>query len=146
VRTTIGALICVVLALTSSIGSRPVAAAEIRADPSVNLGAVLEGKIEPGDFEKVRSFLLSEYSLEIFLASPGGDLAEAMKIGRLVRSLKLETVVPGKYSSEWVKKNPGFRKAHNLKDFSSDYTCTSACFFVFVAGIMRWADIFQKLI
>src|SRR5262245_20886682 len=61
---------------------------------------VLEGPIEVGDYDRLRDFLLAkrEYSAheplcaeiyldgcpeEIYLASPGGDVAEAMKIGRL---------------------------------------------------------------
>ena len=39
-----------------------------------------------------------------------------------------------------AEKNPGFVRTHNLKDFSSDYRCASACFFVFVAGIERAVD------
>jgi hypothetical protein len=78
-----------------AFGSTAIIAAEIRKDAfSGSMGAVLEGKIEPGDLEKLRSFIHDEPALEIYLASPGGDLAEAMKIGRLLRALKVTTIVP----------------------------------------------------
>src|ERR1700691_5626736 len=81
--------------LTSATAS----ASDIRADPSVaaGMGAVLEGKIESGDFEKFKKFVLgNDKIVEIYLASPGGDLAEALKIGILSRMLKLSTVAPSK--------------------------------------------------
>ena len=43
-----------------ALGSVTVDAAEIRADPF--RGAVLEGKIEAGDFERLRSFILDGVS------------------------------------------------------------------------------------
>ncbi len=125
----------VAIIASTAIGSLPAAAADIRAYP--NGGAVLEGKIETGDFEKVRGFLFDgNFSQRIYLASPGGDLAEAIKIGRLVRSLKLETAVPGKYPRGHVADLVRARLHHP----KADYMCASACFFVFVAGIKRFAD------
>ena len=124
-----------------AVGTGMVDAAEIRVDMTVRSGAVLEGKIEAGDFDKLRSYILDGRGAEnIFLASPGGDLAEAIKIGRFVRELKLTTSVPdklrpasrydGEYQKEWIAK-------YNLKDLKANYMCASACFFVFVAGIHR---------
>jgi hypothetical protein len=120
------------VALTS-IGSLPVKAAEIRAMGDT-YEAVFEGKIEIGDFEKLRSFVFGHITQQIYLASPGGDLAEAMKIGRLVRSLNMETIVPGAYPSQ-------LNRMHSfLHDLKANYMCTSACFFVYVAGIERFVD------
>jgi hypothetical protein len=62
---------------------------------------ILEGKIEKGDYDKLLKLIdedCSDYSncaSGIFLPSPGGDLVEAMKIGRLVRKQRLDTHVPG---------------------------------------------------
>jgi hypothetical protein len=60
---------------------------------------ILEGKLERGDYDKLLRLIdedCRDYSCTdgIYLASPGGDLIEAMKIGRLVRKLRLETHVP----------------------------------------------------
>lgn len=125
------------------LGSATLDAAEIRADPSrKGRGAVLEGKIEAGDFGKVRSFILDGDSADIlYLASPGGNLAEAMKIGRFVRALKLQTAIPGKFSRELEAKAAA---RHNLTEPRANYVCSSACFFIFVAGIYRNDDFFSS--
>jgi len=123
------------------LGPATVGAAEIRVDPSraAAAGAVLEGKIEAGDFDKFKNFLLNgDNAVEIYLASPGGDLAEAMKIGLLARILKLSTVVPSKALTNQNRDLAATRR--NLKDPKANYMCTSACFFVFVAGIHRSSD------
>jgi hypothetical protein len=121
------------------LGQSP-AAAELRLDPSHPSGnrVVLEGRIEAGDFERFKKIILdSGHVTEVYLASPGGDLAEAAKIGVLARVLKLSTVVPGK---QLTHSDYGLALArHGLKDIK-DYTCASACFFIFVAGIHRSAD------
>lgn len=128
--------------LACVLWSGTVSAAEIRADPAshgVATGAVLEGVIQAGDFEKFQKFILNgANAFQIYLASPGGDLAEAMKIGLLVRLLKLSTVVPGKPLT-----NQAFESAaaeHGLASPKADYQCASACFFVFVAGVHRSHD------
>jgi hypothetical protein len=128
--------------VVGGVCSAAVGAAEIRVDPSRGAvaGAVLEGKIEVGDFDKFVSFILSGHRpVEIYLASPGGVLAEAMKIGRLVRKLNLSTVVPSK---ALTNQNRDLVAAqHGLKDPKANYMCASACFFIFVAGIHRAYDL-----
>jgi hypothetical protein len=128
--------------VTCALCSGKVSAADVRMDPSqgvVAAGAIFEGPIQAGDFEKFKTFILNGgNAVQIYLASPGGDLAEAMKIGLLVRLLKLSTVVPGKTLT-----NQAFEAAtteHNLTNPKADYLCTSACFFIFVAGVHRSHD------
>jgi hypothetical protein len=123
------------------LGSATVSAAEIRVDPSsaATKGAVFEGKIEAGDFDKFKGFILNnEKTTELYLASPGGDLNEAMKIGLLVRALKLWTVVPSKTLTDQRRELAAAR--HDLKDAKDNYKCASACFFIFVAGVHRSSD------
>ena len=49
----------------------------------------MEGMIEAGDFEKFRDFILNTgNAVEVYLASPGGDLSEAMKIEFLGTTVK----------------------------------------------------------
>jgi hypothetical protein len=128
--------------LACVLWSGTVSAAEFRPDPAshgVAAGAVLEGPIQAGDFEKFKTFIFDGGNpFQIYLASPGGDLAEAMKIGLLVRLLKLSTVVPGKPLT-----NQAFESAaaeHGLTNPKPDYQCASACFFIFVAGVYRSHD------
>jgi len=111
-------------------------AAELHLDPSGSgTGAVFEGQIEAGDFDRFKDFILKGgRATDIYLASPGGNLAEAMKIGMLVRLLKLSTVVPSKQLTNHGRDLVATR--HDLKN-SKDYACASACFFIFVGGIYR---------
>jgi hypothetical protein len=128
-------------------GTATVAAAEIRMDSSFGTtkGIVLEGKIEAGDFDKFKNFILNgNNAVELYLASPGGNLGEAIKIGLLVRMLKLSTVVPSKTLTNQSRNMVVER--HNLKDPTKDYMCASACFFIFVAGIHRSSDNFGPVI
>lgn len=138
-------------------------AADIRADyigtPIVSRSGVkygersviIEGKIEAGDYDKLRSIYgergQSEFSLSmsevkvLSLASPGGDLAEAMKIGRLVRALKLTTGVPSRNPFlSHLDMGFGVPPEHKLQNPRANYMCASACFFIFVAGIKRMTD------
>ncbi len=115
----------------------------------VSYGFVLEGKIEPGDYDKLRTvygdvranqfYLGSLKANELYLASPGGDLAEAMKIGRLVRALKLHTIVPSRWDDPHTFDVMVIE--HELKEPKVNYMCASACFFIFVAGVERTADL-----
>ncbi len=48
---------------------------------------VIEGKIAPGDADKLESLLTERsHSLDLLLHSPGGNLLEAMTMGRLLRA------------------------------------------------------------
>lgn len=137
--------------LVCAVSVAPLGAADIRGD--MRDGVVLEGKIEAGDYNKLRTAFGLEKSInqfyigmpeanEIYLASPGGDLAEAMKIGRLVRALKLHTIVPSRlkyHPGPYEKYSPADR--HQLINPTANYMCASACFFIFVAGIKRTDEV-----
>jgi hypothetical protein len=83
---------------------------------------VISGEIMPGDYERLlfkiagdegRFFALNK----IILASDGGDVAEAVKIGGLVKSLFTQVIV-GPLTGR----------------------CVSACFFIYAAAAQREAD------
>jgi hypothetical protein len=61
-------------------------------------------------------------------------VTEAIKIGHLVRELKLRTIIPVQASDDFRKELAEDHKLTNPKD---NYLCASACFFVFVAGVER---------
>jgi hypothetical protein len=102
-----GSLIFHLLAATwLTVVIAPASGAEIRhAKPEEGLYAggariILEGKIKTGDYDNLLKLIDEDCSRRacadgIYLASPGGNLIEAMKMGRLVRKLRLETHVPG---------------------------------------------------
>jgi hypothetical protein len=62
---------------------------------------------------------------------------KAIKIGRLVRTLRWETEIPEKYPPGPPDLYSGIVAATKLKDPKQNYMCASACFFVYVAGIER---------
>jgi hypothetical protein len=89
------------------------------------------GEIEHGDFEKFRSTVLCEElsAFRVWIVSNGGDVVEALKIGRLVRALGMETVIPTMFNS-------GQLFSIEVPDHV-DQVCASACFFIYVAGVRR---------
>ena len=105
------------------------------------------GEIEAGDTSRLQSLLqTADPRIEINIWSPGGDLYEAMKLGRLVRDRFLIVNAPtvtrcetradpqlGGSSSEW---------AHDLwwgsdQPMSTRCACYSACFVIWAAGVIR---------
>lgn len=79
---------------------------------------LLKGEIIPGDYERLVQFavhnnidLTNEYFI---LSSLGGDISEALKIGRLLKNL---------YGTVWVGPNTG--------------KCASACFIIFASAVNR---------
>ena len=102
---------------------------------------VLEGKISAGDYDKFRAFLAVKSNFDkiiggVFLASPGGNVAEAMRIGRLIRELKLSTEAPSGPPAGIPKFGESLIRENNLVD-PKNYLCASACFFVYVSGVFR---------
>ena len=98
---------------------------------------LLEGQIVSGDFDRLRDALRDKAVFQkikegAFLASPGGDLLEAMRIGVLLRSLQLKTLLPVA-PSQFA---PALIQARDLKN-PSNYVCVSACFFLYLAGADR---------
>jgi hypothetical protein len=116
---------------------------------SVRETVVLEGTIVSGDYDKLLGFVIARNTRtgSIYLASPGGSVSEAIKIGRLIRELKLRTTLPVRYDqSEDLTRDDIATlseirslsvKAHNLTHPDSNYMCGSACFFAYVGGISR---------
>jgi len=124
--------------LAGVLFAHSVRSAEISGSKRDDRVAVLEGVIVPGDYEKVSQFILSSVHSRIFLGSPGGDLGEAIKIGRLLREFKFQTIVPSRNAGEAIQKM--LVQLSGLQNPQRNYVCTSACFFLFIAGIQRMAD------
>ena len=103
---------------------------------------ILEGKIEPGDYFSVRNFLRKKSNFEkisggVFLASPGGSVIEAMKIGHLIRALQLSTDAPSGPPTDVPKFGTSLITPRSLVNPQANYLCASSCFLVYVAGIYR---------
>lgn|GEM_PF-2609922 len=76
---------------------------------------VLEGLIETGDSDKLLNKIKSTKHSGLLLNSKGGDLEEAIKIGNIVKTLGMSIFV------------------------SKDGICGSACFFIYMNGLARFA-------
>jgi hypothetical protein len=102
--------------------SSTVSALQIRVGSSVcpasGIGGCisLAGEIEPGDYDRLVRTLLSDavddYILNVTVSSSGGDVLEAIKLGKLLSGL---------YATVWNTEGP----------------CDSACVFVLVGGRSR---------
>lgn len=107
---------------------------------------VLEGKIEPGDYISFRNFLRDKSNFEkitggVFLASQGGAVGEALKIGSLIRTLQLTTDAPASPPPEARAAGSPVIRGTDLKN-PRHYQCASACFLIYVGGADRrliWA-------
>jgi hypothetical protein len=117
----------------------PACAVSLNVDRSDTKTAILEGTIDPGDFEKLQIFLGGNKNIvRIYLASPGGNLGEALRMGLLVRHLNLSTIVPSKVLTHQALEQ--ISSQHGITHPETDYVCASACFFIFVAGVHRSSD------
>jgi hypothetical protein len=103
-----------------------------REDGTLISGVTVEGDIEPGDALKLSNSVLTlgGNARTVFLESKGGDVEEAMKMGTLIRRLRLRTEAPTKFEGHEVM-NPVLlaNKDNNI--------CASACFLVYAGGIKR---------
>src|SRR5208283_958192 len=107
--------------------------------PHKVVGFKIEGELQPGDARKVLT--LYEYygpavASNVYLWSPGGDVEEAMKIGRIIRRLRLETWVTDRYLTP-IDKSGAFPSPAN-KDNS---LCASACVLIWTAGATRQGNV-----
>lgn len=120
-------LLLSILCICASVFSPPAKALEITYsnlnpfDGSISKaeGLLLKGEIAPGDYAYLLDVIRSDTdrfwrSTGFVLASPGGDVQEALRIARLVK---------GTYSSVFVGEAAG--------------PCVSACFFIFSAATFR---------
>ena len=103
-----------------------------KTDNGRNLsGILIEGEITAGDFERFQGQVLKRQNIDpVWLASPGGDVIEAMKIGELVRELKLSVWAPSKNGLLF----PRLGSALNS-------VCASACFYIYAAGVQRRGEV-----
>lgn len=97
-------------------GNAKAANIEKSLDSHGNSLVLLQGKITPGDTQKLAQFFLNTRSYPALnLDSRGGDVVEAIRLGELVRALRLQVQV------------------------ADGGMCASACFFVWINGAYRVA-------
>lgn len=107
------------------LGSCISASADVTLQPGQGLGTdaiMIHSDIRKGDFDRFAKAAGSKHGLLVKLDSSGGDVIEALKIGRLIRQNFMYTEV-----------TPNSR-------------CASACVFLLQAGVARFADYQSQII
>lgn len=126
-------------ALVVAVWSAPCNAATFelarRADGIIVQGVKVEGDIVPGDAKKLLDFYQTYgvMTSPVHLRSKGGNVEEAMKMGAIIRRLRLETEVP-----VW---DAGRQPIDAIKvDHQENTICASACFLVYAGGASRFGN------
>jgi hypothetical protein len=87
-------------------------------EPTADNAILLTGEVRKGDYDVLRRFAAKDkerfHSRMVVLASEGGDLLEAIRIGLFFRKTYMEVFVNNKIGR-----------------------CASACFFIYVAAVQR---------
>ena len=104
------------------------------------LGVKIEGEIEPGDALKLLT--LYEYfghftTENVFLWSRGGDVEEAMLVGRLIRRLRLDTIAPSRGKFDVLT----LFGAHATPANKENNVCASVCVLIYAGGANRTGDL-----
>ena len=109
---------------------------------------LVNGPIVKGDYEKVAAFIRANHPFEstFRLVSPGGDVHEALKIGRLFRRYLIATVAPTDRYLEYANREP--RTTYGVPHLDSwpgsgsgdlcrgeNCICASACALIWFGGI-----------
>jgi hypothetical protein len=93
---------------------------------------IANGRITPGSSERFKSFLAAQAvprSARVWLNSPGGDLAEGLQMGKVIRAHQLDTLI--------ARVGPAAGTALRPFDRIAPAECDSSCNFVFMGGIKR---------
>jgi hypothetical protein len=97
---------------------------------------VIDGEIIKSDYTNfINRLLEGGVSLTgVYIASNGGDVMTAIKIGKLIRELKLATITGIK-----IDKKNNCNDVYYINE--ENCTCDSACVLIYLAGVDRGGDI-----
>jgi hypothetical protein len=116
-----------------------------RPNASTCEAILIRGDIEAGDGAKFLKLMQINHPFvsSVYLASSGGSVEEAIKIGKLIRRDMLDTIAPMPLyptPSDGVlmsMSEPGTELC-NSNIPGSDCHCASSCFLIWAAGASRW--------
>jgi hypothetical protein len=128
-----------VIMYASPIVLFPVTATQAAELERKGLLIFLRGSIAPGDSNKLKAIISVQPAKTMKLYSKGGDVNEAIKIGKIVRELKMTTSA----SHRVVLDHPSVlaRDLRNSGVSRENFACASACFLVWLAGVERSGDL-----
>jgi hypothetical protein len=103
--------------------------------PGTCTAILIRGEIVAGDADRFSETLRGKQPWidTVFLVSPGGNMAEALSIGRLVRRNLLTTSAPVDIQGD----GKGYMDFPWASCKGNRCICASACFFIWVAGVER---------
>lgn len=122
------AAIIVILAVPSFSSAAEITQGKSKSSVNIHI----DGEIAEGDYEKlINQILESGVSRNtIYLTSKGGNALEAIKIGRLIKSLGYQTEVPTRAGGKPV-----------CLEEAKDCTCESSCALIYLSGSYRSGDV-----
>ncbi len=122
----LAAILAIFFALTAS-------AASVR--PNGKNGVIIEGEIAQGDYARLVAVLDKGGGAidRVSIFSNGGSVFEAMKIGALIRGLRLRTIAPNRFGL-------GGNACSGIAN-QKNCTCLSACVLVFAGGIHHYGNV-----
>jgi hypothetical protein len=99
----------------------------------------LNGTIVKGDYDKVRRFFAQQknYMNVFYLVSTGGDVDEAMSIGRLFRKFLIHTWAPDDFLGRFHLGNFGSIQPPLDRCEGAQCVCASACALIWFGGVDR---------
>ncbi len=132
------------VALTMALSTFSFAATiePVKNDGADTYTIILEGEITAGDekhfFQTFSDKVLDgETVASVQLYSKGGDVDEAIKLGKMIRRLRLITIIPKIHDGISETDIPS---GYRLRD-NRNQACASSCFLVFAGGIWRIGNV-----
>lgn len=97
---------------------------------------IIEGEIKQGMLGEFNRHILEQKGNinKVAIFSDGGEIDEALKIGRGIRALRLATLVP-----IGQKELPKCDPIYQIKE--TNCRCNSACFFIYAGGVKRQGSV-----
>jgi hypothetical protein len=113
----------------------------VRPTQNTCVDGLIYGPIEQGDYEKVRAFYRQNHPfLSAFtLASPGGSVLEAFKIGQLFRKYLITVFAPVRVTSADGRER--FILAGEPECDSGRCICASACALIWFGAVDHWGTV-----
>jgi len=104
------------------------------------VNGLIFGQIEQGDYEKVRAFYRQNHPFlgAFTLASPGGNVLEALKIGRLFRKYLIIAFAPVRVTSADGRER--FVVVGEPECDSGKCICASACALIWFGAVDHWGS------
>jgi len=116
-----------------------------RPGASACMQALLQGPIVRGDYEKVLAFVRQHHRAlnVLYLHSTGGDVSEAIRIGRLVRKSLLNVWAPTRNGDHVYMTRPGWQPGQDIRDVcrGTSCVCASACALIWFGSVNRYGQV-----